>query len=420
MRQTLAGAYDCLTATLYHRASHLNAIRDPTIVPLTNDALPNADRDPLTTLSQSILGSVIGMSRSAIALRDENKTLYENGTLQEMLEKTAVAAAGGEGEGGAALGKKAIKRAMKRERELAKLERRQSEREKKEEAKQLDETKKEKKARKKEKKRKREERENGTTASVDMSRTSSASTSVIPAATTSQEPFSRNDDIIMLSDDDSSDDDGVQSIVTSRSPVASTRHSANDDQDPYESDSRYSIGTPSASHKKKKQKSKSRTKSGRSDVVYVHSTSSEGERSPNDDDDEDAQDDDSDDEDFVLGGHAGDRIASDGKGRGAANHTRAAKRSRQESTSTNTSTSEKKRKTTESSSSDSSTDEGAIVEILVIKGRGSQSVLPFSKGTEATSEENGKKSSKEVLKARKTAFWSGKGKRDTSEKPYDE
>ncbi|KAI5481873.1 DNA polymerase sigma subunit [Pseudohyphozyma bogoriensis] len=113
VRQTLAGAFDLITATLYHRVSHFAARRNPSIIPLTSDALPNADPDAPSPLSQSILGSVIGMSRAAVTSREENVALHREGILQGLIEKSTIKAGS----------KKALKRARKEEQDKAKRDR---------------------------------------------------------------------------------------------------------------------------------------------------------------------------------------------------------------------------------------------------------------------------------------------------------
>ncbi|SGZ30957.1 BQ5605_C046g12280 [Microbotryum silenes-dioicae] len=93
VRQTLSGGYESLTATIYQRVSVFNARRDATekegrkSEALDGSVLPNAvgkSEDPLRT---SILGSIIGMTSAAIEARRDNLRLYEQGVLQELLEK---------------------------------------------------------------------------------------------------------------------------------------------------------------------------------------------------------------------------------------------------------------------------------------------------------------------------------------------
>lgn len=129
MRQTLAGAFDVLTATLLHRVSHFEASRNPNIVPLSGAALPNADADAPSPLCQSILGSVIGMSRSAIKAREHNVELFNEGTLQDLVSKGVPG--GGTGKKAEIRARKQAKDADQRDRTIAKLKRRQEEREQK-------------------------------------------------------------------------------------------------------------------------------------------------------------------------------------------------------------------------------------------------------------------------------------------------
>lgn len=135
VRQTLAGAFDVLAATLIHRVSHFEALRNPSVMPLSSHALPNSDYDAISPLSQSILGSVIGMSRAGIKGREENVRLYREGVLQNLIERSGSGTLGG-------TGKKAMKRLRKEEKEIkkrdktiARLDMRKEERELKQERK---------------------------------------------------------------------------------------------------------------------------------------------------------------------------------------------------------------------------------------------------------------------------------------------
>ncbi|KAM0753355.1 hypothetical protein T439DRAFT_299633 [Meredithblackwellia eburnea MCA 4105] len=132
VRQTLAGAFDVLTATLLHRASHFEAARDPTCELINGDVLPNADADATSPLRQSILGAVIGMSREGIESREENVSLHEAEILQDLIEQT------GGVDSLSGMSKKAMKKSLKelrdvnkRAKTVARLERRKVERQEK-------------------------------------------------------------------------------------------------------------------------------------------------------------------------------------------------------------------------------------------------------------------------------------------------
>lgn len=118
-----------LTATLLHRVSHFEASRNPNIVPLSGACLPNADSDAPSPLCQSILGSVIGMSRAAIQAREHNIDLYHDGILQALVEKGDAGRHSGTGKKAEVRARKEAKEADKRARTIAKLKRRADERE---------------------------------------------------------------------------------------------------------------------------------------------------------------------------------------------------------------------------------------------------------------------------------------------------
>jgi hypothetical protein len=124
VRQTLAGAFDVLSATLLHRVSHFSSAA---LHPLSSDSLPNSDyASSSNPRAQSILGSIIGMSKLGIKSRLANVALFDEGILQSLLldkEKTSGS-------------KKAVKKLWKAEKEskksmrtLARLETRMKERE---------------------------------------------------------------------------------------------------------------------------------------------------------------------------------------------------------------------------------------------------------------------------------------------------
>lgn len=115
VRQTLGGASDCLAATLYQRASEFAHLRNPLLPTLSASALPNADLEAPNPLCQSVLGTIIGMSRDGMKSREENIRLYNEGVLQDLLKISEV---GGKGLGG----KKAMKKLRKEEKDEKRME----------------------------------------------------------------------------------------------------------------------------------------------------------------------------------------------------------------------------------------------------------------------------------------------------------
>lgn len=119
VRQTIAGGFDSITATLLHRTSCFEEKRtrgsSAQVEAMVGDALPNADwegrRNPL---KQSILGSIIGMTASAIEAREENIKLYNDGILQRLLDESDNLP------GAPGLSKKAMKRAKSKARDARK------------------------------------------------------------------------------------------------------------------------------------------------------------------------------------------------------------------------------------------------------------------------------------------------------------
>ncbi|KAK4700916.1 non-canonical poly(A) RNA polymerase PAPD5/7, partial [Phenoliferia sp. Uapishka_3] len=137
VRQTLAGAFDVLTATLLHRVSHFEASRNPNIEPLSGSSLPNADVDAPSPLCQSILGSVIGMARASIQSRERNIDLYNDGILQALIARSDQSLGAGTSKKALQRARKEAKEADQRDRTIARLGMRQDEREKKQARKEL-------------------------------------------------------------------------------------------------------------------------------------------------------------------------------------------------------------------------------------------------------------------------------------------
>jgi hypothetical protein len=91
VRQTLAGAFEVISATLLQRVSVFSSQDRPnsSIKPLSLSALPSCDPDARDPLSQSVLGSIIGMSRAGIRARQDNIELYADGIIQSLIAKGA-------------------------------------------------------------------------------------------------------------------------------------------------------------------------------------------------------------------------------------------------------------------------------------------------------------------------------------------
>ena len=92
VRQTFAGAFETLTATLFQRASVISSRRNPQAgAPLSARSLPCADGGALDALRRSVLASVISMTRGDVARREANVALHEDGNVQDLLLSPAPA-----------------------------------------------------------------------------------------------------------------------------------------------------------------------------------------------------------------------------------------------------------------------------------------------------------------------------------------
>ncbi|ORY67933.1 hypothetical protein BCR35DRAFT_294786 [Leucosporidium creatinivorum] len=273
VRQTLSGAYDVLAATLSHRVSHFEALHNSSTLPLNGSVLPNADIDAPTPLCQSILGAIIGMSRSGIRAREENVRLYDEGVLQALLEQSG---AGGEIGG---TSKKALKKLRKEEREkkkrdktVARLEMRQEEREAKQERKE----------------RKKKELEAG------LAPKAGASTSTSAAASTAGDDEDPGFIIDVVGETPAGDP-----VARKLFPDASAAHDLADEEE-----SRYAIASPapstsaSAAYKSRNAISDAVAKAKALEPIFVHGSDS----------DYSSDEGDHDDEDVWIGGGTGDLL----------------------------------------------------------------------------------------------------------------
>ncbi|GAA5961449.1 hypothetical protein JCM3765_003584 [Sporobolomyces pararoseus] len=268
VRQTLAGGFDTLSATLLQRQSLLSSQRNPSLIPLSSSSLPNADSDPPSSSTRSLLGSIIGMTRGGVEARSTNVRLWDDGVLQKILDRigTSDDPAGGS--------KKAIKKAMKEERErqkrektIAKLERRMEEKEKRA-------------ARKKEKKRARME--------GDQEEEELRADQVVPivdpkAVEEAKATAAKLKGLAGGADEDS----GYTG--------SSRQTEMEDDED--EEESRYSLGVPAIAKKAKSPQPQKQP-------LYTAHTS-------DDDDEADGPDSSDEDNDVVLGGGGGDFVRFD-------------------------------------------------------------------------------------------------------------
>lgn len=271
VRQTLAGAFDVLSATLLQRSSHFAALLNSAVIPLTGAALPNADSRSHKPLTQSVLGAVIGMSRASIAGREDNVSLYESETLQGLLDKSVVNVE--------TMGKKQMKKLMraekdaaKRKKTIARLEMRLEEVEEKQER----------------KRRKSKKVKEATSRAVESVSTKKVVEEIVLDDSDDEaEPFERRD--------------------LPRTLFEDSKKTELMDED---EDSRYSIGSPAQLNGKSEKSNNDRGKGkGKlKEVIYVHGSSSEGESSEGDDGESEQ------DEDVVIGGGiGGDRLVGSGK-----------------------------------------------------------------------------------------------------------
>lgn len=75
----MAGAFEVLAATLCQRQSAFQLEKSNYGFELSKISLPTSDPDALSSLSQSVLGCVIGISRAQIEDRENNIDLFDEG-----------------------------------------------------------------------------------------------------------------------------------------------------------------------------------------------------------------------------------------------------------------------------------------------------------------------------------------------------
>ncbi|KAM0790556.1 hypothetical protein ACM66B_004425 [Microbotryomycetes sp. NB124-2] len=293
VRQTLGGGFDCLAATLSHRVSHFQARQDRSVVPLSDECLPNADkaRHPL---SQSILGSIIGMSSAGLESRSANKELHDSGILQDLLDKVQQKSLGGKSQ---VMSGKALKRAAMSDQQRNKQDEKK-ERKKARTLARLERKKAKKEQRLKDKQAARGSRQNSRDKGVNDSE--------------SDEDDKESDDEARVSNDEDGAAGFVIDVVGDKK--ASSKRFApgrNGDDDDDESESRYSIGSPQPSTSVNGGGGGNSRAGSRSNRVDLHNTIFVG-GSSDDEGDSDGSDDDGDhdDSDVMLGGASGDVLMS--------------------------------------------------------------------------------------------------------------
>ncbi|GAA6048821.1 hypothetical protein JCM3770_003638 [Rhodotorula araucariae] len=138
VRQTLAGGFDVLSASLCARESLLASSRAHSAarVPVLDArALPNADDGGVDAAQRSLLGSIIGLGAADVAGREAAQALHAQGTLQALLGREANAFAPPRTEKQLKRAKRDAREEDRRARTIARLERRGEEKERKQERK---------------------------------------------------------------------------------------------------------------------------------------------------------------------------------------------------------------------------------------------------------------------------------------------
>ncbi|GJN92544.1 hypothetical protein Rhopal_005574-T1 [Rhodotorula paludigena] len=386
VRQTLAGGFDVLAATLAARQSLVAARRNPALAPsrpLDASRLPNADSDAPSEETRSLLGGIIGLGRADRDKRERDRELWESGVLQRLLERTepsfsssskrgkkrsslALApAAENEDEAGGKDAKRRRKEERerdKRDRTVARLERRKGEKEAQRE-------------------RRRAKKAADRADEVVVVVRPLVGPREVDEAKAKAVGIGALADVEMHHQLEAEDGggggfviDSVGAGVRGRAPPAAE----DDDED----ESRYSLGVPALAKP-------STTSKAAASPVYTHVTDDSSASSNGGDDDDDALD-----GDVVLGGTGGDFVRG----------SRAGTVSRAASTTT-----------TGGGSSDE------VVEAALVPSRGGAAAATAKKRAGAAGQQKGKgkgKDAGEKKKAREAktkarmAFWSTKGRKE--------
>ncbi|MBW0470909.1 hypothetical protein O181_010624 [Austropuccinia psidii MF-1] len=93
VRSVFSGAFDLLTATLYHRhslqASRANAFNE-SFRPLLSVPTPNQTHDAQQVtkdpMAESLLGEIMGVTKELVETRKKNRSFFYSGTLQRLLD----------------------------------------------------------------------------------------------------------------------------------------------------------------------------------------------------------------------------------------------------------------------------------------------------------------------------------------------
>ncbi|GAA5882466.1 hypothetical protein JCM3774_001129 [Rhodotorula dairenensis] len=415
VRQTFAGGFDTLTSWLIVRESILAAEANPSLVPLTATALPNADSDPPDRASQSLLGGIIGLGKRDLDAREAHARLYADGVLQNLIRRTE----GPDGVEAGMMSRKAQKRAyqetkerQKRERTIARLERKVEEKE-----------------------RKREKRANkrllrATAKAGDASGTTTPETGgggvvvdvqPLTEASVIEDALAKEAALEGLAAHNNNDDDEPAFMIDTVGAGPAPRHrrdaaAAADDDNDSEDDSRYSLGVPAVARlAQQPQGHRPSSTRGRSPAAlgrYTHVTDDSSDSSGDDDDDGAGRHADE-DGDVVLGGGGGDLVGHDGvlprrPASGSSNSKRRVDSSASFSSASG------------ANESDSSSSE-VLAALLVPASKRTKVVASSSSSTlrkedeEEEEEEKQKRAASKAKAAKRAAFWGAKGPKATDD-----
>lgn len=373
VRQTFAGGFDTLTSWLIVRQSLLAAEDNPSLVPLSSAALPNADSDPPSAGSQSLLGGIIGLNKRDLESREANERLYDEGLLQDLLHKTE----GPDGVEVNMLGSKAQKRAYRKDRERAKREKTIARLERKVEDKE----------KRQEKKRARRQAKEAEEAAAAESGVKGVVVQPLARPGAIEDALAKEAALEGLAGQPSFVVDSVGQAATKGS-----RRSARTGEDDAEEDegSRYSLGLPAIARGAGRSADSSRRGSPAAAAMssgrYTHVTDNSSDSS-----EADAAHSES-DGDVILGGGGGDLVRHDGVSKGGKRGS-----------------SRRGRGSSSGGSSSSGSSSGDVLATLV----------PAAERTKVAKAEAGdgaeKREASKAKAAKRAAYWSAKGPKTTSD-----
>ncbi|GAA5986050.1 hypothetical protein JCM10908_006385 [Rhodotorula pacifica] len=380
VRQTFAGGLDTLTSWLIVRESLLASESNPSLVPLTSSALPNADSDPPSRGSQSLLGGIIGLGKHDLDAREANARLYEDGVLQRLLKRTE----GPDGVETGLMSRKAQKRAYqetkeraKRERTIARLERKVEEKERK----------REKRANKKKAK------SSGAAAGadgIDESGVKAVVVQPLAKAGVIEDALAKEAALEGLAahDNDGGDDPFV--IDTVGAGPSTRRGNKGPVDGDEEDDSRYSLGVPAVARVAAQNSTASSRRGSPALGRYTHVTDNSSDSSAEDHADSDG--------DVVLGGGGGDLLIGND---GVRQHSRTA---------------------TASASASGGSDSDSSSEVLATLVPASKRVKVSSSAAASTllssKRDEEKRAASKAKAAKRAAFWGAKGPKVDSDDEY--